>query len=269
VTTCERCGHELGIGRFCLNCGHPVGEPVPPTVEPRPFFPDVPALPDQAPAFPSWAPWASGAVLVVVLFAVLASCLGGDDEKPVADDPTTQTTSSSPSPSATETETLRAVDLTSTLRVDAPRAAPPTSDLDGELVSYEAERMLDATPATAWRTPGDATGQTITFTLPEPSTIRRVGLLNGYAKQVQGNSGLVSWYPNNRRITAVEWVFDDGTVVRQDLVEKPKLQRLTINPITTATVQLRLLTVTRPGASTMGRDYTAISDVLVAGTPAA
>ena len=77
--------------------------------------------------------------------------------------------------------------------------------------------MLDATPATAWRTAGDATGATISFTLTKPSTIRRVGLINGYAKQVLSGSSRVDWYPNNRRITAVEWFFDDGTVVRQDL----------------------------------------------------
>ncbi|WP_442940351.1 hypothetical protein [Nocardioides sp. B-3] len=99
--------------------------------------------------------------------------------------------------------------------------------------------------------------------------MRRVGLINGYAKQVPSGASLVDWYPNNRRITAVEWTFDDGTVVRQDLAEKTKLQRLTIDPVTTSTVQLRLLSVTAPGAGLLGRDYTAISDVLIAGTPAA
>jgi len=29
VDTCVRCGAELGVGRFCLNCGHPIGAPVP------------------------------------------------------------------------------------------------------------------------------------------------------------------------------------------------------------------------------------------------
>lgn len=209
MTTCARCGHELGIGRFCLNCGHPVGEPVPPGVEPSRASPDVAALPDQPSPVPPWATWALGGVLVLTLFVVLASCLGDGDE--------------------------------------------PASSPD----------------ATAWRTVGDASGETITFTLREPATIRRVGLINGYAKQVPSGRGLVDWYPNNRRITAVERVFDDGTAVRQDLAEKSKLQRLTVDPVTTSTVQLRLLVVTPPGAGVLGRDYTAISDVLIAGTPAA
>lgn len=265
MTTCARCGHELEIGRFCLNCGHPVGEPVP-VDEPRfDQRPDEP-LPDQVgPGAPAWLPWAVGAVLVVVLLAVLAACLGGDDPDRDSGDTAVETAQSTSSEPATQ---VRAVDLTRRLEVSAPVAAAATTDLDGELVPYGPRRMLDATPATAWRTAGDATGQTITFTLAEPSTIRRVGLLNGYAKQVPSGTGLVDWYPNNRRITAVEWIFDDGTTVRQDLVEKPKLQRLTIDPVTTSTVQLRLLAITPPGTGVLGRDFTAISDVLVAGNRA-
>lgn len=267
MTTCARCGHELGIGRFCLNCGHPAGEPVAADEQRFDVREEAP-LPDQASsARPAWLPWAIGAVLLLIVSLVLASCLGGDDDDPVADDTATETAQST-TPEQ-EGKPARVVDLTRRVKVAAPPAAPATTDLDGALVAYDARRMLDGSPDTAWRTAGDATGQTITFTLRKPSTIRRVGLVNGYAKLVPSGSGLVDWYPNNRRITAVEWVFDDGTVVRQDLVEKVKLQRLTIEPVTTSTVQLRLLTVTAPGAGTLGRDYTAISDILIAGTPAA
>lgn len=265
MTTCARCGHDLGVGRFCLNCGHPVGEPVP-AGEQLLVSPDDAPLPDQtAVAVPSWAPWAVGVLLVVILFAVLSSCLGGDEDEPRGESATRTSETTSPGQKAAP----RAVDLTSTLEVTAPPAAPATTDLDGRLVDYDPSQMLDATPSTAWRTAGDASGKIISFTLPEPSTIRRVGILNGYAKQVASGSDLVDWYPHNRRITAVEWAFDDGTVVRQDLREKAKLQRLTIDPVTTSTVQLRLLAVTPPGAGVLGRDYTAISDVLVAGAPAA
>lgn len=128
--------------------------------------------------------------------------------------------------------------------------------------------MVDGVPSTAWRTVGDATGATITFTLAEASSIRRVGLINGYARQVPSGATLVDWYPNNRRITLVEWAFDDGTVVQQDLKEKVKLQRLTIDPVTTTSVQLRVLRVTAPGVGALGRDYTVISEILVAGAPA-
>ena len=76
MTTCARCGHELEIGRYCLNCGHPVGEPVPDDAS---FAVQTyEALPDQAAAAPHWLPWAIGVVLLVVLLIVLASCLGGE-----------------------------------------------------------------------------------------------------------------------------------------------------------------------------------------------
>ena len=77
MTTCARCGHDLGIGRYCLNCGHPVGEPVPEGEQVLAVRPDE-ALPDQAPGLPIWMPWAVGVVLLLVLLVVLVSCLGGE-----------------------------------------------------------------------------------------------------------------------------------------------------------------------------------------------
>lgn len=267
MTTCARCGHELGIGRYCLNCGHPAGEPVAADESRFDAREDAP-LPDQAASgIPGWVTWAVGALLVVILFTVLASCLGGDDDPAAEGDTATGTAQTIPPEE--QGRPARPVDLTRGVTITAPPAAPATTDLDGELVAYEPRRMLDATPATAWRAVGDASGATISFTLRKPSTVRRVGLINGYAKQVLGGSSRVDWYPLNRRITAVEWFFDDGTVIRQDLVEKAGLQRLTIDPVVTSTVHLRLLTVTPPGAGVLGRDYTAISDVLIAGTPSA
>ncbi len=264
MTSCVRCGHELGIGRFCLNCGHPVGEPLP-AEEPLPGIPEDASRPDKADRErPSWLPWAIGAVLIVILLAILASCLDGADDP--AEDITATTVRTTPK---TQAPPARAVDLTRAVKVSAPPAAPPTTDLDGQPVSFGPRLMLDEMPSTAWRTVGDATGQTLTFTLSEASTVRRVGLINGYARQVPSGTSLVDWYPNNRRITVVEWFFDDGTVVRQDLSEKSKLQRLTIDPETTTNVHLRVLGVTPPGVGVLGRDYTAISEILIAGTPVA
>jgi hypothetical protein len=265
--SCVRCGHELGIGRFCLNCGHPVGRPAPAHETGPSTLAETPTRRHQADRRrPSWVPWAVGAGVLLVLLgilAVLASMSGEDDDRPegLATDPGQQSSES-------EAPIVTTVDLTRRLKVSAPAAAPPTTDLDGQLISYGPRRMVDGVPATAWRTVGDATGQTITFTLAESSSIRRVGLINGFARQVQSGDTLVDWYPNNRRITLVEWVFDDGTVVQQDLKEKSTLQRLTIEPVTTTDVQLRLLRVTAPGAGALGRDYTVISEILLAGTPA-
>lgn len=269
MTTCARCGQELGVGRFCLNCGHPVGEPVPvddaysrPPVDSREPSDDR----EHGTALPAWAPWAAGGVAGVLLLVLLVTLLtGGDDDEATdpapADGSTTQTTA----PEVTPPTKPR--NLTGALRAtDAPPESPPSTDLDGSSVDYVAANMTDGQPATAWRTAGDATGAEITFTLRQPSVIRRVGLINGYAKQVPNGTTLVDWYPFNRRITAVEWVFDDGTVVRQDLAERRRLQRIKVDDISTQTIVLRLVSVTEPGTGTLARDYTTISDVNVWGS---
>ncbi len=59
---CARCGHSLGVGRFCVNCGHPRGEAVPTEVpaespdEPQVSTAERPAVAD-ATRPPSESPW--------------------------------------------------------------------------------------------------------------------------------------------------------------------------------------------------------------------
>jgi hypothetical protein len=267
MSTCARCGHELGVGRFCTNCGHPIGQPVPES-EVLPRLDDASYAASSAdperPGRPSWLIAVIGAVLALVLVVVLVSWLGGDDDEP--------TGASSGSPTGAPSEpgdpgpAPRPTNVAATTRIEAPAPAPATTDLDGSLVGYAAEQMVDGVPQTAWRTGGDVSGATILFTLRRPTTLTRVGLVNGYSKQVPNGSAVVDWYPLNRRITAVEWVFDDGTTVGQDLREVRRMQGVRIDPVTTRTVQLRILGVTDPGAGPLGRDYTAISEVMLSGT---
>lgn len=332
VDSCVSCGAELGVGRFCLNCGHPIGSPapapaptpdppLPPTAlvepvepvapvalpvqaaDPTPVAPTSPpdALRTPAPDVPAqrtdwdpredllpyeevddldsevpvrgwaWLGWVAGAALLLGLAFVLLRVLASDD---VATEPTGEQTSSVTPPdasaedeptSAARSEGPRGVgprtDFARGAGFSVPATAPPTTDLDGTLVAYEASQMGDGNPATTWRTAGDATGQTVTVTLPEPAVVTRVGLVNGYAKQVAG----VDWYPNNRRILSVTWGFDDGTTVEQTFAERPGLQRLKVTPVQTGTVTLTITSVTPPGTGPLGRDYTAISEVAVIG----
>jgi hypothetical protein len=265
MSTCARCGHELGVGRFCTNCGHPIGAPVP---ESEVLLrPDDGPLPEQAAgARPAWLPAAVGAVLVLVLVVLLVSYLGGDDE---AGSPKDAQTDRASRAAADGDEARRPVrNVAPQARVVAPEPAPPTTDLDGTLVGYTAAQLVDGRPETCWRTVGDGSGTIITFTLPRPATVTRVGLINGYAKSVANGTGPVDWYPFNRRVTAVEWVFDDDTRVTQDLVEIRRMQAARIDPVTTRRVQLRILAVTQPGPGVLARDYTAISEVLIGGTRA-
>ena len=64
MSTCARCGHELGVGRFCTNCGHKIGEPVPESdLLPRDTpYADAPGDPSPN-ARPPWVLAAVGAVL--------------------------------------------------------------------------------------------------------------------------------------------------------------------------------------------------------------
>ncbi|GAA5133370.1 hypothetical protein GCM10023339_68930 [Alloalcanivorax gelatiniphagus] len=378
VDRCVACGADLGVGRFCLNCGHPIGAPAPvreaapaeppstavapddpktvdeppaehaiaPPVQaadPTPVAPtsppDLPAEPDEPddrttgtttataralgpttepatepdpgpddasppPPRPEWDPredllpyeevddldsdapirgrawmvWVGGALLLIGLVVVLLRVFATDGED-VATDPSGSGSTSAGADdgapadeaddgSGDDPEAPRGVgprtELATGATFEVPGTGPPTTDFDGNLVAYEASQMADGNPTTTWRTEGDATGQTVTVTLPQPGVVTRVGLVNGYAKQVAG----VDWYPNNRRILAVTWGFDDGTSVEQTFAERPAMQRLKVPPVQTATLTITITSVTPPGAGNLGRDYTAISEVSVIGRQA-
>lgn len=182
----------------------------------------------------------------------------GDGPGPDADGPT-------PEPAAGDPADTR--DLTSEAVVTAPPPGPPSSDVaTGRTVTYVADNMLDGDPTTCWRTPGDATGAELVFTLPPGSTVSSVSLVNGYAKTSRSGASIYDWYQGNRRLLAVEWSFDDGTTVRQDLIETRDPQRLDVGAIRTDTVRLRLVQVSPPGTGPAAKDNTAISEVTILGT---
>ena len=343
VDTCVRCGADLGVGRFCLNCGHPIGEPAPvaappvsvdlgeppaapadasePTAfpvqaaDPTPVAPVADPAASPAPAPPqaaapaattgpapvrstwdpdqdllpyeevdeldvddpvpgrAWIFWVLGAVLLVGLVFVLLEAFATDEDGTTASDPSSSA-SSAPDESGDGESTApdegaeeppkgvgKLVNLATRASFEVPGTAPPTTDFDGNLVAYEATQMQDGNPSTTWRTAGDASGQAVTITLPEPGVVHRVGLVNGYTKQVAG----VDWYPNNRRILSVTWGFDDGTTVEQTFSERPVMQRLKVPPVETSTVTITITAVTPPATGNLGRDYTAISEVAVIG----
>lgn len=146
----------------------------------------------------------------------------------------------------------------------APRTAPDSRDVDGNRTSFAASNLVDGDVETAWRAPGDVSGLRIRLQLAEPTTISEVGLVNGYAK----TSGGVDWYAGNRRVSEVVWLFPDGTKVRQTLVDSREPQLIDLGPVTADSVVLRITGVTAPGEGRSGRDFTAISEIAVLGTPA-
>ncbi len=230
-----------------------------------------------------WVPWAAGAVVLVLVAALGAWLLlgTGDDESPTASDTTaSDTPPPTEEPSATEesqpTEEAsentgskgKPEDISRTATASAPKTAPAGQDVDGNAVRFDARQMLDGVPETTWRMPGDGTGETLTFELPEPATITEVGLINGYAKTSNEGGRQLDWYTGNRRVLAVEWLFDDGSSVSQDLDSTRNLQSIEVPKVTTQTVQLRLVEVSKPGSGPAGRNYTPISEVALFGSPA-
>jgi hypothetical protein len=148
-------------------------------------------------------------------------------------------------------------------QVGADTTAPDGKDSDGNAVSYAAQNVVDGDPSTAWRTKGEAGGQSLTLSFPGPVTISEVGLINGYAK-IDPKTG-DNRYQQERRITSVQWEFDDGTDVDQTLQDGDQnTQLMTVGPVTTNTVKVTIETTTSPGDNTY--DYTAISEIRLEGT---
>ena len=232
-----------------------------------------------------WLPWLIG-VLGLALVAVVGVLLivGGEDDTSTdrASDagsaPTPADTASTPSdddpdaggpatPDPTPSKPprrSRPAQVTRSLTVEVPATAAPNQDVSGNLVRYEATNMIDGVPTTCWRMPGSGAGEEVVLRLAEPTRVAQVGMINGYAK----TSGDLDWYTGNRRVLAVEWVFDDGTTVAQSLDQTRALQTKAIKPVKTSTIRLRLVEVSAPGRGRSARNYTAISDVSVTGTPA-
>jgi hypothetical protein len=126
---------------------------------------------------------------------------------------------------------------------------------------------VDGALDTCWRMAGDATGTVLTFELDQPTTLSRVGLVNGYAKTAFSGGRRFDWYAGNRRVVSVDWIFDDGSSVSQSFSGSRAMQTEPIDPVTTATVRLEITAVSPPGHGRAARDDTAISEVTLVGSP--
>jgi len=236
----------------------------------------------------AWLPWAlaAGFLLLVAAGGAWLLLAPGDDST-AADTPapttqaeatTDQATAStepaetpSPTPEPSPSETIppgEPVDVAGLATARAPSTAPANQDVAGNPVTYVAGNMLDGLPATCWRMPGDGTSTELTFTLPAATTLTRVGLVNGYAKTAVEGGRKLNWYIGNRRVLSATWVFDDGTEVAQPLGATKQMQTIDIGAVTTSTVRLRLVAVSSPGTGRSARNYTAVSEVTLVGTPA-
>jgi hypothetical protein len=252
----------------------------PPTPTPE----ELPSTPNPPSGSPGPGLWI-GAVVLLVAVLVLGFFLllqgSGDDTPSSASSPAlvpkphpssqsaaSRPSSSAPSSAATSAAPApkgKATEVAGLALASAPRNAPPGVDFSGQPVTYVPANMVDGRPDTCWRVSGDATGMELTFQLAQPTKLSQVGLINGYDKIAFSNGRSYDWYAGNRRVMSVEWVFDDGTVVPQQLGFSRAMQRMTIEPVTTQTVRVRLTSVSPPGHGPAARNDTAVSEVSLKG----
>jgi hypothetical protein len=207
------------------------------------------------------------AMLAAASAGIWLATRGSDDPDGVSatPDPSSPVSTTPPEKTKDPSPTVRPdgrSDLAPLAEAEGPPPVPPGLDLSNNRVTYPVTNLLDENPESAYRIPGDATDSVITFRLPETSTITEVGLVNGYAKTDRD----IDWYELNRRIVRVEWRFDDGTSVVQDLESTREMQLLEVDPVKTGTIELTILEVTAPGPGRLGKNVTAISDVLILGS---
>jgi hypothetical protein len=263
-------------------------QPVPPA--PSPVFDETayapvyaePASQRPGPGVGLWIGAGAGllAVLLLGAFLLLSGGSGGSPSAsstpliPVTADAGSSAASSAPSSapttassptSATPTPQGPASEVAGQATASAPAHAPDAVDFAGNHVTYVAPNMVDGVVDTCWRTPGGATGMVLTFRLPRPTSISKVGLVNGYAKTAFSGGRRYDWYAGDRRVLAVDWLFDDGSSVSQTLSETRAMQTMAVRPVTTSTVRLRITSVSPPGRGPAARNDTAISEVSLVG----
>jgi hypothetical protein len=146
-------------------------------------------------------------------------------------------------------------------RLSASSSAPAGVDASGQPVTYEAGNLIDGKDETAWRVPGGGVGVTLRAEWDAPVILTSIGLLPGYAKVDPDDGSNRFW--QNRRVLAVRYHFDDGTVVDARFAESPTLQPTAVR-VTTRRVTVEIAQTT----PAQDRDYTAISELTFEGAAA-
>ena len=142
--------------------------------------------------------------------------------------------------------------------VDADSNAESSHDDAENATTFVPENLIDGRTDTAWRTDGDASGQTITIDLGKPYHVLSVGLIPGYDK-VDATSG-VDRFIQNRRVVAVTWESDAHQTADQQFKDARQMQSIPVDFVT----QYLYLKI-RQTTPISSRDFTAISEIQISG----
>ena len=216
----------------------------------RPTFVGLHQVVDWVAAGRAFAPW----IVLTVAFGFVMVGLGPTGQR----SSTTLAAPLTPAPAADPAAGTPVV--IPILSAEASVVAPDGTDDAGNAVSYSAGNVADGVLETAWRAPGDATGQSIRLTFAGPVRVTAVGLVPGYAK-VDPVSG-VDRFAQNRRVLGVDWSGADGPPVHQDLADRAQMQVVPLDVVTDS-LTLVITATSAPGE----RDFTAISEIQVMGVP--
>ncbi|MGH3886168.1 MAG: discoidin domain-containing protein [Pseudonocardiaceae bacterium] len=139
-------------------------------------------------------------------------------------------------------------------------------DVNGTLFTYEPDKAIDNVRDTAWRCNGDGVGQWLKISFQGNVTLTSIGIVPGYAKTDPSDG--TDRYAQNRRISAVNYTFDDGSTVIQrldsDTLDR-STQTLSLPNISTSHVTITILSSVS-GEATGGQqpfDRVAISEIAV------
>ena len=144
--------------------------------------------------------------------------------------------------------------------ISARQTAPDGVDAEGRSVGYSASNLVDGDETTAWRAPGEAVGETISFSFSDPCTVSAIEILNGYHK-VDRADGTDRW-KQNRRVKKLELYLDDLPVAATLNTNSRDWQRIDASGAAVTSITIKILS---SSPSKPERDFTALSEVRATG----
>jgi serine/threonine protein kinase len=146
------------------------------------------------------------------------------------------------------------------VQVTATDTRPASHDAAGNVVTYQPPNVIDGDVETAWQTPGDGSGESVTLIFDNPVEVTQIGLIPGYAK-TDPQTGANRFF-ENRIIEKVRYVIPGAPPITQTLRPLPVPQFVDVG-VTTSQIDVVVVSTT----AAQGLDYTAISEIYVYGYP--
>lgn len=175
--------------------------------------------------------------------------------------PPQQSADVAPAPPSQHDDPLR----TASVSTSCP-PAEPGEDAQKNRFTYEPEKAIDNLDDTAWRCGGDGIGQSFAINFTSKVTLTSIGMVPGYAKTDPYDGA--DRYLQNRRISAVDYIFDDGITISREFDTDPlrrSMQSLSLPNVRTGRVMI-IIRGSVAGGMTRGQqplNKVAISEIAI------